>query len=74
MARHRLLDAAHPTRNRINQVFRLRCSHRSESAQPLLSVHRKRAGLERNIIMYFIMLCWAAVIILLSIAFMRRLW
>jgi len=40
----------------------------------LLTVPSQGAGLERNAAMYFIMLCWAAVIILLSIAFLRRLW
>jgi hypothetical protein len=27
-----------------------------------------------NANMYFIMICWAAVIVLVTVAFMRRLW
>lgn len=46
-----------------------------ETAQPLLIAVIHGAGSrERNSLVYFIMLCWAAVIILVSIAFMRRLW
>lgn len=30
--------------------------------------------MSENATMYFIMICWAAVIVLVTVAFMRRLW
>jgi hypothetical protein len=30
--------------------------------------------MSENANMYFIMICWAAVIVLVTVAFMRRLW
>jgi hypothetical protein len=35
---------------------------------------RKNRPSLQGVTMYFIMLCWASVVILLAIAFMRRLW
>jgi hypothetical protein len=35
---------------------------------------RESRILTKELCMYFIMLCWAAAIVLVTIAFMRRLW
>jgi len=39
-----------------------------------MPVQWNRISYKRIVVMYFIMVCWIAVILLMSIAFMRRLW